>query len=91
MLVPHQRCALSHLFVLVSPGPFRDCLQAMQAGHSTSGTYLLKPDGTEKPVQAWCEHDVDRGGWTLIQRRKDGSINFFRNWDSYKVAMSDSQ
>ncbi|XP_067218013.1 angiopoietin-related protein 1b [Chanodichthys erythropterus] len=65
-------------------GPFRDCLQVMQAGHGTSGTYLLKPDGTEKPVEAWCEHDVDRGGWTLIQRRKDGSVNFFRNWDSYK-------
>uniref|UniRef100_A0A672NKG8 Angiopoietin-like 1b n=1 Tax=Sinocyclocheilus grahami TaxID=75366 RepID=A0A672NKG8_SINGR len=65
--------------------PFRDCLQAMQAGHSTRGAYLLKPDGTETPVQAWCEHDVDRGGWTLIQRRKDGSVNFFRNWDSYKV------
>ncbi|XP_016308100.1 angiopoietin-related protein 1b [Sinocyclocheilus anshuiensis] len=70
-------------------GPFRDCLQAMQAGHSTSGTYLLKPDGTETPVQAWCEHDVDRGGWTLIQRRKDGSVNFFRNWDSYKKGFGD--
>uniref|UniRef100_A0A672JYZ4 Angiopoietin-related protein 1-like n=1 Tax=Sinocyclocheilus grahami TaxID=75366 RepID=A0A672JYZ4_SINGR len=84
MLVAHQRCVFTHLCVLVSRGPFRDCLQAMQAGHSTSGTYLLKPDGTETPVQAWCEHDVDRGGWTLIQRRKDGSVNFFRNWDSYK-------
>ncbi|XP_056599808.1 angiopoietin-related protein 1b [Triplophysa dalaica] len=65
-------------------GPFRDCLQAMLAGHATSGIYLLKPDGSETPVQAWCEHDVDRGGWTVIQRRKDGSVNFFRNWDSYK-------
>ncbi|KAA0718451.1 Angiopoietin-related protein 1 [Triplophysa tibetana] len=65
-------------------GPFRDCLQAMLAGHATSGIYLLKPDGSEMPVQAWCEHDVDRGGWTVIQRRKDGSVNFFRNWDSYK-------
>uniref|UniRef100_A0A672NTH6 Angiopoietin-like 1b n=1 Tax=Sinocyclocheilus grahami TaxID=75366 RepID=A0A672NTH6_SINGR len=70
-------------------GPFRDCLQAMQAGHSTRGAYLLKPDGTETPVQAWCEHDVDRGGWTLIQRRKDGSVNFFRNWDSYKKGFGD--
>lgn len=52
-----------------------------------SGIYLLKPDGSETPVQAWCEQDVDRGGWTVIQRRKDGSVNFFRNWDSYKVAM----
>uniref|UniRef100_A0A671ND93 Angiopoietin-related protein 1-like n=1 Tax=Sinocyclocheilus anshuiensis TaxID=1608454 RepID=A0A671ND93_9TELE len=89
MLIAHQRCVFTHLCVLVSRGPFRDCLQAMQAGHSTSGTYLLKPDGTETPVQAWCEHDVDRGGWTLIQRRKDGSVNFFRNWDSYKKGFGD--
>uniref|UniRef100_A0A672NPM3 Angiopoietin-like 1b n=1 Tax=Sinocyclocheilus grahami TaxID=75366 RepID=A0A672NPM3_SINGR len=89
MLTAHQRCAFTHLCVLVSRGPFRDCLQAMQAGHSTRGAYLLKPDGTETPVQAWCEHDVDRGGWTLIQRRKDGSVNFFRNWDSYKKGFGD--
>ncbi|KAI4889768.1 hypothetical protein NFI96_015758 [Prochilodus magdalenae] len=67
-----------------SEGPFRDCLHAMQAGHDTSGMYLLKPDGSERPFQAWCEHDLDNGGWTIIQRRKDGSVNFFRNWESYK-------
>ncbi|KAL6491136.1 hypothetical protein MHYP_G00014810 [Metynnis hypsauchen] len=67
-----------------SEGPFRDCLHAIQAGHDTSGMYLLKPDETERPFQAWCEHDLDNGGWTIIQRRKDGSVNFFRNWESYK-------
>ncbi|KAG9274658.1 angiopoietin-related protein 1-like [Astyanax mexicanus] len=67
-----------------SEGPFRDCLHVMQAGHATSGMYLLKADGSERPFQAWCEHDLDNGGWTIIQRRKDGSVNFFRNWDSYK-------
>ncbi|KAG7330569.1 hypothetical protein KOW79_006791 [Hemibagrus wyckioides] len=67
-----------------SEGPFRDCLHAMQAGHATSGMYLLKPDGSDKLMQAWCEQDVDNGGWTIIQRRKDGSVNFFRNWESYK-------
>ncbi|XP_076829070.1 angiopoietin-related protein 1b [Brachyhypopomus gauderio] len=65
-------------------GPFRDCFHAMQAGHGTSRVYLLKPEGSERPVQAWCEHDMDGGGWTVIQRRKDGSVNFFRNWESYK-------
>ncbi|XP_062849454.1 angiopoietin-related protein 1b [Trichomycterus rosablanca] len=65
-------------------GPYRDCLHATQAGHATSGIYLLKPDGSERPIQAWCEHDLDNGGWTLIQRRKDGSVNFFRDWESYK-------
>lgn len=69
---------------LTSDGPFRDCLQVRQAGHTTSGIYLLKTDGSDQLIQAWCEHGLDNGGWTVLQRRKDGSVNFFRNWENYK-------
>lgn len=47
--------------------------------------YLLKPDGSGRLIQAWCEHGLDNGGWTVLQRRRDGSVNFFRNWENYKV------
>lgn len=66
-------------------GPFGDCYQARQAGFTTSGIYLLKAEGMEHLMQAWCEHGLDNGGWTVIQCRRDGSVNFFRNWDTYKV------
>uniref|UniRef100_A0A3Q3IU70 Fibrinogen C-terminal domain-containing protein n=1 Tax=Monopterus albus TaxID=43700 RepID=A0A3Q3IU70_MONAL len=65
-------------------GAFRDCLEAQEAGHSTSGMYLLQPHEAERQVQVWCEQDIDNGGWTVIQSRRDGSVNFFRNWDNYK-------
>jgi hypothetical protein len=47
--------------------------------------YLLKSEGSDQLIQAWCEHGLDNGGWTVLQRRKDGSVNFFRNWENYKV------
>lgn len=69
---------------LTSDGPFKDCYQVRQAGYSTSGMYLLKTEGSERLIQAWCEHGLDNGGWTVLQRRRDGSVNFFRNWDNYR-------
>lgn len=73
---------------LVSPtGPFRDCLEALEGGYTTSGMFLLKPDNGKQLMQVWCDQRHDPGGWTVIQRRQDGSVNFFRNWETYKVIM----
>lgn len=71
-------------------GPFKDCYQVRQAGHTTSGMYLLKTEGSDRLIQAWCEHGLDNGGWTVLQRRRDGSVNFFRNWENYKVSSGNS-
>lgn len=72
---------------LTSDGPFNDCYQVRKAGYTTSGMYLLKANGSDRLIQAWCEHGLDNGGWTVMQRRKDGSVNFFRNWENYKVSL----
>ncbi|KAL2100060.1 hypothetical protein ACEWY4_004454 [Coilia grayii] len=65
-------------------GPFKDCLHALEEGHATSGMYLVKPENANRLMQVWCDQRHDPGGWTVIQRRLDGSVNFFRNWDTYK-------
>ena len=53
-------------------------------GHeTTSGIYPLF-DGTHY-TKAFCNMSAGGyGGWTVFQRRKDGSVNFFRNWTEYE-------
>ncbi|XP_053325839.1 angiopoietin-related protein 1 [Spea bombifrons] len=69
---------------VVNEGPFRDCKHAKESGFSSSGIYLIKPNNANNHVQLWCENGLEPGGWAVIQRRTDGSVNFFRNWETYK-------
>uniref|UniRef100_A0A2K5CVF2 Angiopoietin like 6 n=1 Tax=Aotus nancymaae TaxID=37293 RepID=A0A2K5CVF2_AOTNA len=64
-------------------GPWQDCAEARQAGHEQSGVYELRVG--RHVVSVWCEQQLEGGGWTVIQRRQDGSVNFFTTWQHYKV------
>lgn len=35
--------------------------------------------------QVFCNMDLSGGGWTVIQHREDGSVDFQRGWKEYKM------
>lgn len=63
--------------------PRRDCREHYEKGLRTSGVYVITMNGYRN-TQAFCDHSHNGGGWTVIQRRFDGSENFYRNWQQYK-------
>ncbi|XP_071484057.1 ficolin-2-like [Diadema antillarum] len=62
----------------------RDCQDVLQRGMTSSGTYNIQPDHNGWPFQVYCDMDTDGGGWTVFQRRTNGSEDFRRGWASYR-------
>ncbi|XP_028255787.1 microfibril-associated glycoprotein 4-like [Parambassis ranga] len=52
---------------------------------SSSGVYTIYPGGPTAPLRVYCDMDTDGGGWTVFQRRLDGTESFFRPWAHYKT------
>ncbi|XP_018532592.1 angiopoietin-related protein 4 [Lates calcarifer] len=59
-----------------------DCHELFLRGESTSGVYTIQPINAE-PFKVFCEMTAD-GGWTVIQRRQDGSVDFDQLWQAYE-------
>jgi len=64
-------------------GVYSNCKDALTLGQTISGVYTIKPDN-QSAFQVYCDVDTDGGGWTVFQRRVDGSVDFYRHWTDYQ-------
>ena len=77
------KCMWSMQPILHHSGVYSDCKDAFTHGQTTSGVYIIRPDH-QPEFQVFCDMDTDGGGWTVFQRRVDGSVDFYRNWTDYQ-------
>ncbi|XP_041671489.1 microfibril-associated glycoprotein 4-like [Cheilinus undulatus] len=78
-------CLLAPQLISCYPLLPLDCSQIHKDKSRPSGVYTIYPIGATSAAQVYCDMDSEGGGWTVFQRRMDGSVNFYRPWDQYKM------
>ncbi|CAH1170160.1 unnamed protein product [Phaedon cochleariae] len=67
----------------------KNCLEVLEYGNNVSGVYQIQPDRLKEPFMVLCDMEIKGGGWTHIQKRFDGSVDFFLGWWEYKTGFGD--
>lgn len=56
---------------------------------SKNGVYKITPDPRNGTFEVFCDMESHGGGWTVVQHRINGSVNFNRTWSDYKKGFGD--
>lgn len=67
----------------------RDCSDYSAMMKMKNGVYKVTPDPRNGTFEVFCDMESNGGGWTVIQRRINGSVNFNRTWADYKNGFGD--
>ena len=61
----------------------KNCAELFKGGQRISGFYTIYLDD-KPPFDVYCDQTRAGGGWTVIQKRLNGFVDFNRNWVDYK-------
>ena len=62
---------------------YKNCAELYKAGKRISGVYTINPDN-DGAFDVYCDQKTAGGGWTVFQKRLDGSVDFYLGWGDYK-------
>ncbi|CAL4135292.1 unnamed protein product [Meganyctiphanes norvegica] len=64
----------------------RNCHELQEHGMESDGPNIIYPFSShpDNTVLVYCDQTTEQGGWTVIQRRIDGSEDFYRDWQEYE-------
>ena len=57
-------------------------------GKPTDGVYTIKTDKLPA-FDVFCDQTTAGGGWSVFQKRLNGSVDFYRDWNDYKHGFGD--
>ena len=68
------------------PDPPEDCAEILSRDPSaTNGIYQINVGSKrlQRLMEVFCDMETDGGGWTVFQRRMDGLLNFYHDYQTY--------
>lgn len=73
------------MFVFVLVYKSTSCVDVLMKGHRKDGVYHIRPDQQRPMMTVYCDQMRQGGGWTVIQRRINGTVDFYKTWNEYKL------